>query len=115
MPDRMPRVNELISQQLGLIINEEAEFPSGTIVTITGVSVSKDLRWAKVSISVIPQTQKEAVIKILTAEAVNLQKILNERVILRSIPKLQFILDETQDKVSAINELLDNLDINDSR
>jgi len=54
MPDRMVRVNELIGQQLGLIINEEVEFPLNTIVTITAVSVSKDLHWAKVLVSVIP-------------------------------------------------------------
>jgi len=50
-------------------------------------------------------------LKILAAEAINLQKILNERVVLRRVPKLQFSLDETQDRVGAINELLDNLDI----
>ncbi|HNZ73199.1 MAG TPA: 30S ribosome-binding factor RbfA [bacterium] len=111
MPDRMVRVNELIGQQLGLIINEEVEFPLNTIVTITAVSVSKDLHWAKVLVSVIPKEQKRVALKILAAEAINLQKILNERVVLRRVPKLQFSLDETQDRVGAINELLDNLDI----
>ncbi|HNW09447.1 MAG TPA: 30S ribosome-binding factor RbfA [bacterium] len=111
MPDRMVRVNELIGQQLGLIINEEVEFPLNTIVTITAVSVSKDLHWAKVLVSVIPKEQKQLALKILAAEAINLQKILNERVVLRRVPKLQFSLDETQDRVGAINELLDNLDI----
>lgn len=107
----MVRVNELIGQQLGLIINEEVEFPLNTIVTITAVSVSKDLHWAKVLVSVIPKEQKRVALKILAAEAINLQKILNERVVLRRVPKLQFSLDETQDRVGAINELLDNLDI----
>ena len=55
MSERMPKVDELIAQQLGQIIASDIELPSGVIVTITRVKSSPDLRHAKVYLSVLPE------------------------------------------------------------
>lgn len=105
----MEKVDELIAQQLGQIIISEVEFPLGSIVTITKVKTSPDLKHARVFLSVLPEKNQREVMSLLINNAYEFQKILNDRVTLRSIPKLKFFIDETGQKAAEIEELIDNL------
>ncbi len=109
MSDRIIKINGLIREQLGLIINKEIELPLGTIITITKVTTSKDLRQANVYVSILPDEQIHAAIKALILEAKDLRNWLNEKIVLRNIPKLRFHLDEEEKKAMEIDELLDSL------
>lgn len=109
MSDRIIKVDELIRQQLGEIISGEVEFPLGTLVTITKVSTSADLKNCKVFLTVMPLKKQHEAIKILIKEVRNLEKWLNRKITLRRIPKLKFVFDYNENKVTLINELLDNL------
>lgn len=109
MAERMPKVNELLRQELGNLINAEVEFPLGTIVTITQVSTSPDLRHSGVYVSIIPADREREAMSALIRETKNLQALLNKRVFLRSIPKLRFYIDKEEQKAAEIDYLLDNL------
>lgn len=109
MSNRLLKINELICQQLGQIIIQEIEFPPGTLVTPTRVDVSSDLKQAKIYISVLPVNNQQLVMKILIRQANNLQRLLNNRITLKNIPKLRFFIDETEERVKKLDELLDNL------
>ena len=110
MSERMVKVNELIAQQLGLIISSDIELPLGTIVTITSVETSPDLRHAKVFLSVLPETARREVMSLLINQVKELQKTLNNKITLRVIPKLRFEIDETEQKAIELERLLDNLE-----
>lgn len=110
MNERILKVNELIRQQLGQIIREEIEFPQGVLVTITRVITARDLRQAKVYISVLPIEKQEQAIKILISEVNNLHHLLNEKVTLRNTPKPKFFIDNSEENAKDIDDLLDNLD-----
>lgn len=109
MSGRMEKIDELIAQQLGQIIVSEVELPKGSIVTITKVKTSPDLHQAKVFLSVLPESHQKEVMSLLINNAYEFQKILNDRLTLRSVPKLRFIIDETGQKAAEIEQLLDNL------
>ncbi len=108
MTERMVKVNELILQQLGFIINQELEFPE-VMVTILAVDVSPDLRYAKVFMSIFPEERTQETINKLNKSAKLLQKSLGDKVSLRNVPKLNFIFDDTERKAQEIDFLLDNL------
>jgi ribosome-binding factor A len=109
MADRMPKVDELLRQQVAQIISSEIEFSPGTLVTVTKALTAVDLSCAKIFISVLPEAQERQVKKNLQKELYNIKKLLNKRIILRKIPKLIFIIDETEKKAAQIDKLLDNL------
>ncbi|NCN07833.1 30S ribosome-binding factor RbfA [Candidatus Falkowbacteria bacterium] len=109
MAGRMEKVDELIAQQLGQIIVSEVELPKGSIVTITNVKTSPDLKHAKVSLSILPDDNKREVMSLLINNAYEFQKILNEKVTLRSVPKLRFQIDDSGQKAAELEALLDNL------
>lgn len=60
--DRMLRVNELIRRELGMLIQRDGVAPSGTLLSVTGVRTSTDLRNATVMLSLFgggPGTRSE--------------------------------------------------------
>jgi ribosome-binding factor A len=106
---RIAQVNELIRREITQIISKEIEFPPTTIVTVFGVETSPDLEHARVSISVFPDHAREKAMRILENNIFHIQKILNQRLVMRFVPKIHFRLDLTESKADRINSLLDNL------
>ena len=61
--NRIAKVNSLIQRELGPVLNEFLDWQKG-MVTITKVETSKDMKYAKVWISIFnpdPQTQKDEI------------------------------------------------------
>ncbi len=110
MSERMPKVNELIHHHLGALIVREVELPAGVLVTITKVTVSADLRHARVMVSILPDDKMHKALKILRKETFNLQKLLGQEIVLRAIPKLNFVFDDTNRKTADIDQLIDSLE-----
>lgn len=109
MSQRILKVNELLAQQLGQLINERVEFPTGCLVTITRAETASDLSQVRVYFSVLPENQKAAALKTLKKEAYNLHQFLNKKISWRRIPKLVFLFDDSEIKFQAIDQLLDGL------
>jgi ribosome-binding factor A len=107
----MVKVNELILQQLGAIINREVEMPE-IFLTIHKVAASADLKYATVYVGAIPEEKADYAVHKLNLLSKRLQKELNEKVVLKSIPRLEFRLykgDLTAEAVETIDELLDKI------
>ncbi|MDI6829651.1 MAG: 30S ribosome-binding factor RbfA, partial [Armatimonadota bacterium] len=70
MPDRLERVKELLKSEISEIIRREIKDPRLGFVTITDAEVSKDLRHAKIYVSVLgDEQQKQETLNILQAAA----------------------------------------------
>mgnify|MGYP001567582500 CR=1 FL=1 len=50
---RIQKLNQLLRDELAKIIDREIEFPEGSLVTVTRVSVSPDARYATVFITAL--------------------------------------------------------------
>jgi len=109
MSYRVQQVNELIKQELNKLLLTEIEFPRNCLATITQVETSKDLRHAKVRLSVIPNLYTKKVLDKLTTKAGHLQFLLNKRLMMKPLPRLNFSIDETEKKAEEIEQLLDQI------
>ena len=109
MPDRILKVNELIKQELSKLLLTEFEFPQGSLVTITGVGTSRDMGYAKVWLSIFPASQAPVILKIVYKRTAYLQALLNRKLTFKILPKIHFYLDDSEEKASVIDSLLDNL------
>lgn len=107
MPDRIKKINSLLLEEINKLILQEVEFPPDTLVTITGISTSKDLHYAKVFLSVLPLDQKDRVLKHLKNS--NIQSQLFKKITTKFVPKLQFYIDDTGAKAQDIEKLLDQI------
>lgn len=101
----MPKVNQLIKQTLSRAIFKEVDLPGNVLITITKVETARDLKTAQVWVSIMPLTHGPMALKKLAREAGRLQKIINQQISLRFIPKLRFVWDKTEEKIDEIEEL----------
>lgn len=110
---RVQRVNELIKREVGKIIFEEIEFPEETLVTVTRVETSPDLRGAKIYISVLPETKIKRILEILNKCTYIIQKKINNLLRMKSVPKIEFRTEEKIREAAKIEELLEEIKKNE--
>ncbi|MBW6440949.1 30S ribosome-binding factor RbfA [Patescibacteria group bacterium] len=105
---RTEKVNKLLKREIGKIVLEEANLPIDILTTITKVSVSKDLRYADVFISVLPFEKSREVQELLKENIYELQKTLNKKLFMKPLPKIRFCIDESGEYVGRIDKLIDD-------
>jgi len=105
---RTQRLNSLLQEVLSEVIRKDVNNPLvSEFTTIMQVDISKDLRHAKVYISVIgTDKEKEETIKALRSAAGFISVLASKKVVLRFFPSLTFVLDTTVDKQIKIDSLL---------
>ncbi len=107
MISRMLKINSLMRRELSQIIGFELSSPNIGFVTVMAIEVSKDLRHAKAFISVMGnEKQKQQSIQGIIKQRSFIQKELGNRLSLKFIPVLQFIMDDTVDHSMHIDEVL---------
>src|SRR3989344_1056104 len=102
---RVERVNNLIKEELGYLLEREVEFP-GTLVTVMEVLCSRKMERAIVYLSVLPVTKSDAMLKIARANQARLQFLLLKKMHIRSMPRIHFEIDHGQDNAERVEKLL---------
>lgn len=107
--NRIAQIQELVKHELGQILLREVEMPEQAVVTLTRVVASGNLQIAKVYISVVPDQKAPEVLKILEQNVFEIQQILNERLKMRPVPKIEWVVDSTGTEAQKIEELLEQI------
>ena len=111
MPSYRPEsVGKAIQVALSEILHTETRDPGLSEVTITAVTMSRDLRTARVYISVVSGSvaQTEVLERLMGAISF-LRRALAQRVQLRHVPELVFAWDDSITQGARIEQLLNNL------
>jgi ribosome-binding factor A len=105
---RIDRINSLLQEVIAEVIRRDVNNPLvAKFVSVTRVDVSKDLRHAKVYISVIgTDLEKKHTLDALQSAAGFIAITSSKKVVLRFFPALRFVLDDSVDKHMRIEELL---------
>lgn len=90
---RQEKVNKLIKKELNNILLKEIELPPGTLATIVFVKTSADFKKATIGLTMFPTELSEEVLKLLTKRKNRLQYLLNQRLMMRSVPEIYFTMD----------------------
>jgi ribosome-binding factor A len=107
---RLDRVNQLIKEEISYLLQRELKDPRLGFVTVTEVEVSKDLRQAKVYVSVLgTEAQWAASLQALESARGFVRNWLAPRLRLRSIPHLSFHPDRSMAHAAHIQTVLEEL------
>jgi ribosome-binding factor A len=107
---RTQKVADVLHREISELIRTEISDPGVGFVTVTGVEISKDLRNARVFVSVMGDAaRKRESMKALDRARKFIQTGVGERVRLRFVPILHFILDESIEYGIRIDSILDKL------
>jgi ribosome-binding factor A len=107
--ERIQRVNQLVKKEVSQIILRHADLPKDALTTVTRVDVSRNLIQAKIYISVLPESKRPEIIKILNREIFGLQQLLNRRLNMRPMPKLIFVEEIATVEAGRVEELLNEI------
>jgi ribosome-binding factor A len=104
---RTERVSDLIKDELSRLLLREVRDPRIGFVTITGVSVSPDLKSVRVYVSVLADPPaRQASIQALNSAAGFFRRTLFRNLGLRYAPDVAFQLDESLDRGERIERVL---------
>ena len=109
MPTRLNRVNELIRTTVAEIIAREVELPLGNFVTVAKVDTSRDLRYARVFVSVFPEKKFGRTLELLRKSLYLIQGALNKKLHMKPLPRLEFVADKTEAEADKIEKILKEL------
>jgi len=102
---RPARVGKLIRTELAKIILREVEF-GDALVTITAVTVDKNLEHASVSVSVIPSAKTAAALRALGATTGRLQHLLMKKINIKPMPRISFAVDHGMENAASVERML---------
>lgn len=105
---RLDRLNSLLKEVVSEVIHKDVDNPDvAEFVSVTRVDISRDLKHARVYISIIGDDEtKQSTLKALSRAAGFIGVNASKKVVMRFFPTLRFIIDDTVDKVMRIEELL---------
>lgn len=105
--NRMARVAGLVQTTLADILLKESEDKRFHMVTITNVSLAKDLSSAKVFVSVWDEAKAKETVKALNNASKFLRYALAQtKIEMRVIPQLHFVYDDSTERGSRITSLI---------
>ncbi len=107
---RLDRVTEAIRKEVSMILHDELKDPRLGFVTITKVTMTADLRSAKVFFSVLGKEEEHKKSKLALDSALGfIRKLVAERINLRFAPEIAFVEDRSVEYSVRIEEILNEI------
>lgn len=110
MSHRIEKVNSQIQKIVGEIIAKNLSLKEGVFLTVSKVDTSADLRYTRVFISVFPFQENRYAKKTLEKEIFSIQGAMNKQLQMKILPKIEFILDERQEKLDEIDKIFGQIE-----
>ncbi|TMD27057.1 MAG: 30S ribosome-binding factor RbfA [Chloroflexi bacterium] len=108
---RTQRLDELLRQEIGAMLEREIADPRIGFATVTSVETTPDLRHARVWVSIIGgDAQREGTIAALEHAMVFVRRELGTRLRLKRIPDLHVRLDDSIERGTRVLRLIDSLE-----
>jgi len=107
---RPERVQEALRQEISKIVQNDIKDPRLGFLTITGVEITRDLRYARVFFSVLGENKKKHLaLKALNHAKGYIKGLISDRVKLRFMPEIEFRIDESLERTRYLYDLMDKL------
>lgn len=108
---RMDRINDLLQEEIARLLQREIKDPRIGFVSVIKVKTNRDLKSARVYISVYGEEEvQEQALQGLASAAGYIRHQLFRALSLKTVPKLTFVLDESIAYSARISSLLQELD-----
>jgi ribosome-binding factor A len=107
--NRTVRVNELIQREISDILRKRYQ-SEAVAITISEVRVSPDLREGRVFVAVVgDEATAQEKLRWLRTKAVEIREELGRRIVLKYLPRFEYVLDESAIRGARILQVLDEI------
>ncbi len=100
---RQEKVNSLLKNLAAYFLSKKT---TGAIITVTRVETSKDLKSAKIFISIFPETKEKEMLDLMNERKGELRKYIGSQIKMKFLPTLEFEIDKAEKSRKRIEELL---------
>ncbi len=109
MVDRITRISEQVKKEIGRIIKDDLKDPRlPSIVSVISASVTRDLRYARVEVSVLGNEEdKKNAMEALTSASGFIRREVGRRIKLRHTPEIHFVISDSIEQGIYISKLID--------
>lgn len=108
MSERNERVASLLQELIATFIRQEAN--TDPLITVTGISLSPDYRYATVLVTTIPDDREEDALIFLQRLGGELRHYVKRQSNLKIIPQLSFAIDYGERHRQRMDSVVRNLD-----
>jgi ribosome-binding factor A len=111
MPRRVDRINGLLRQEISQLLSRQIKDPRLIgVISITEVRTSSDLRNAQVYVSVMgDQEAQNNALEGIRSAAAYLRRELRDRLSMRYVPFLKFVLDKSIEDADQLLNIMDGI------
>ena len=111
MTRRISRLNSLIREEISDLLQRQVKDPQlDRFVSVTEISTSPDLSYAKVFVSIMgSEEEKRATLERLTAASGFFRKELSKRLTTRRVPELNFCQDNSIEQGAHLLEIIERI------
>lgn len=107
---RPEQLRELLLREISAILRRELDVLPTTLVTVTEVVLSEDMRFATIRVSIFPDSERVPVFHELSRSATRLRALLGAHLPnLNPLPRLAFELDERIQEAARVEELAEKV------
>lgn len=116
MSRRVERLNKVIKQEISDLLEREIDDPRlNNLISVTEVSISPDLKYARVFVSVLGnEKDKTDMLTGFNAASGFLRRKLSSRLRLKCAPCINFYCDNSIERGARISNLFEQVDISKS-
>ncbi|MCX6757569.1 MAG: ribosome-binding factor A [Candidatus Nomurabacteria bacterium] len=104
MTERIEKVNKLVKGLTANFLNREST--SASLISVTDVSVSPDLKKAKILLSVLPESQEKTALLFAKRKLGEMRDYLKQNMETKHVPFLEVEIDKGEKNRQKIDELL---------
>lgn len=108
--NRMNKIDEELKKEISSIISTELKNPHLTgLISVSAVKTTPDLKYAKVSVTMIGEKSKKENLSILKQSSGHIRSLIAKRINLRNTPELIFEFDESLEYGTRIDQILKDI------
>lgn len=109
--NRMDRIDELLLREVAEFVERNVETVKGSVLSVTAVKTSHDLRTAEVAVSILGTTlTRGKALKHLHGARIHLQSVIARHMRIKYTPVLHFKIDSTMEEGDHILQILSEIE-----
>ena len=109
MSIKLERLEHKFITSISDIIKNEIKDDRIQVVTVTDVSITNDLSFAKVYVTVFDDSKREEVLKVLNNASNFIERELCKKVEIRKMPDIHFVYDESIEYSNNIENIIESI------
>ena len=113
MSNRIFKVQDLLHKEVAMLLLTSIQNPEIKSVTISGVKVSKDLKYSEIYFTSLNNNNSKIELELNKASGF-IRNELSKRLHLKRLPSIRFTYDNTAEKSQKIEDLIKNVNKNKS-